>query len=381
MRTILNTLAKRPFLFVILVFLGVHLLVWSQTGIVTNQEATKYIRQGTLLFETGHLGAAKYLVYLPVILLVWCCKATGLPLELIAGVQVIIAGIALLAFYSLINLFSTRKTAFLGTLLLAGFEPLQQWNLYLFADSLFISFSIFLSLLVAKSSRSTLSPYPILLPALCLFVFSRPHALLFIPPVIIYLLASSKSPGQWLQAALAGTAFLAGMLLLANRIFTGGEDMNLMLPFIEEHIICFVPEFPGGNPSLNLSHDGSPISQLFYYIIHNPAHFLRLTAMKLLNFFNLCRPYYSGFHNACLLALLIPVYLLAIAGLPELWKSTGVFRYYLFALLLVYPIGVALQCNDWHSRFSMAIMPYLCWSAAIGARRLYVHWTARSTTI
>lgn len=174
---------------------------------------------------------------------------------------------------------------------------------------------------------------------------------------------------------------LTGMIFLANRIFTGGEDMNLMLPFIEEQIICFIPGFPGGNPSLDLIHTGSPLSQLLYYILHNPGHFLRLSTLKILNFFVLSRPYYSILHNAYLLSLMIPVYLLAITGVTELWKRTGVYKFYLFPLLIAYPIGATLQCNDAHSRFSMAVMPYLCWSAAMGAMRIASWYSARSKTL
>lgn len=91
----------------------------------------------------------------------------GLRLEIIAGIQIAIAGIALTAVYKFVGMFSGQKTALVGSVLKAGFIPHQQWNLYLFADSLFIS--LFLS------------------------VFSRPRALLFNIPTVVFFFRENKT--------------------------------------------------------------------------------------------------------------------------------------------------------------------------------------------
>lgn len=90
----------------------------------------------------------------------------GLRLEIIAGIQIAIAGIALTAVYKFVGMFSGQKTALVGSVLKAGFIPHQQWNLYLFANSLFIS--LFLS------------------------VFSRPRALLFNIPTVVFFFRENK---------------------------------------------------------------------------------------------------------------------------------------------------------------------------------------------
>ncbi len=146
--------------------------------------------------------------------------------------------------------------------------------------------------------------------------------------------------------------------------------MDALKPFVEEHIICFVPLKPEG-ASLTLIHSGNPLKDLFYYIFHNPGHYLRLTGLRLLSFFNMTRSYYGTAHNAFLLFYMIPVYLFTIAGLKRSIKSMGAFAIFLLALLILYPFGATFQCDDWHSRFTMVVFPYFILLGVLGAFNIF----------
>ncbi len=370
-------LREKPLLFLLVIFLAANLLMVLHTGIVTNLEASKYIRQGTILYETGTLGSAKYLVYLPVILLVYVCRLTGLPVDFIVLLQVFLSAVSLFFFYKLVNSISGKWVALVSSSLLASFLPLQQWNVYLYSDSLFISLSVIFSYILFTQMNKGRKGLLIILFSLILLAFTRPHALLFIPPVIIFLVFRKKDPYSAPFGAATPVLLLLFLYFLANLVFTGGEDMDVMRPFLEEHIICFVPTREN-NYHLNVSHTGNPLADLLYYLFHNPLHFLKLTGLKLLSFFNQTRVYYSPIHNAYLLVVLIPVYLLSVIGLPALWKQAFDFRYYLFALLILFPFGATFQCDDWHSRFTMPLMPYLFWIAGTGLYKLYNCWIKRT---
>lgn len=372
-------LSGRPYLTIFLVFSTVQVVLYNQIGIVTEIEASKYIEQGTLLYQNGQLSDTKYIFYLPIISLVWLCKAVGASWGLIVIIQVLLGALSLFLFYKLGWFLSNSKpVAFYSSIALALFVPLQSWNFFLYSESLFISLSIIFTYLVfvhgTKGYRGTLT----ILGALIVLCFSRPHGLLFIPPTIIFLVMRKQDRTQRLTSIAFCFALLAGMYVLLNTAFTGGSDMDAMKPFIEEHIICFVPLKPEG-ASIDVQITGNPVNDLFYYVLHNPLHFLRMAALKLLSFFNMTRPYYSSIHNILLAAFFLPVYIFSIFGLRRLISSRP-FAWFLLSLLILYPLGATFQCDDWHSRFTMVVFPYFILLGAWGVHSLLKPGPGKTTS-
>ena len=360
---------KTPFLLPLSLFLLVNFILFLQTGVHTGLEADKYVTEGNYLYDHGSFTASKYVFYLPVILLVYLCRLLSVSVSWVAAVQVLLSGIALYCYYRLAESLRDTKVAIWSASLLALFIPLQLWNLFLYTDSIFISLTIIYSWLIysqgSKGIRGTLS----ILLFLFLLICSRPHGLLIVPPTIIFLIFCRQTKQERLTSFLLCGGLLAGMYVFLNAAFSGGGDMDAMKPFIEEHIICFVPMKPEG-ASLNIIHTASPVNDLLYYVIHNPLHFARLTALKLLSFFNLTRHYYSSMHNLALAVYIIPVYLLFLAGIRKFISSQRNTVIYLSALMILYPFGATFQCDDWHSRFTMVVFPYIILVACIGASAL-----------
>jgi 4-amino-4-deoxy-L-arabinose transferase-like glycosyltransferase len=372
-----KAIVERPFVVLISAFLLVQVVLFIQYGVFTGLEAEKYVTQGNLLYETGRLSDTKYIFYLPVILLVYGCKFLGASYFPVVIVQVMLAMLAMLFFYKLASKLENPSIAFYSALLLSLFIPLQTWNFFLYSDSIFISLTIIYAYLIIKYGEGRAIASGILLLFLILLIFSRPHGLLFIPPTIVYLVFK-KQPKSWRTFNIILCLLLVVLMyLLLNVAFTGGEDMDAMKPFIEEHIICFVPENPQG-AALNVIHSGNPVNDIFYYLFHNPLHFLKLTALKLFSFFNLTRPYYSTAHNVALAVVFIPLYFFAVVGILKTWRTFSNFRLYLFSLLVLYPLGATFQCDDWHSRFTMVIFPYLILLACNGAYYLFKKHVPRS---
>lgn len=363
---------NRQSLFVLAVaFILVHLLLYFQIGIVTSLEAEKYIAQGQILYQKGILSESKYYFYLPVILLIWFCKLLHLPLGTVVAIQIIFSAIAQYCFYRLaLTLSGSLKKAFIVSFLLILFLPLQSWNFFLYTDSLFISASLIYTCILFRYRLLNIRHTGFILLSLILLLFFRPHALLFIPPTILYLLFRSQPSRLRWTAAIFCVLLLSGMYLFMNTIFTGGSDMDALKPFVQEHIICFVPLKPEG-ASLVLIHSGNPLKDLFYYILHNPGHYLRLSCLRLLSFFNMTRPYYGAAHNVYLLLYMIPVYLFTIAGLKRSIKRMAAFAIFLLALLILYPFGATFQCDDWHSRFTMVVFPYFILLGVLGVFNIF----------
>ena len=146
--------------------------------------------------------------------------------------------------------------------------------------------------------------------------------------------------------------------------------MDAMKPFIEEHIICFVPLKPEG-ANLNIVHTSNPVNDIFYYIFHNPLHFSKFAVLKLFSFFNMTRSYYSTMHNILLTLVLVPVYIFGLIGLFRFVKPFKNFTIFLVSLLILYPLAVTFQCDDWHSRFTMVVFPYILLLAIIGVNSTF----------
>ena len=347
----------------LLLFVLIQLVLWLALGIETGLEAEKYVDQGRILFETGSLTEAKYFFYLPVIVLVWCCHVLHIPVEWVVLVQVALSGMAQWYFHRLVTALSGKRAGLIASVLLLFFFPLQSWNFFLYSDSIFISLSMIYAWMIYRYAHRSATGNLYVLGMLVLLVLSRPHGLLFVPPTLLYFLIAAPNNRVRVLLGLCGVLMLATMYLFMNRIFTGGEDMDALKPFVEEHIICFVPQKPEG-ASLNLQHTSSPVNDLMYYVIHNPLHFLRLLLLRLYSFFNLTRPFYSLSHNLYLLLYMIPLYFFGIWGMIRAWRIHRPFIWYAGLLLILYPLGATFQCDDWHSRFTMIVIPLFVYFAA-----------------
>lgn len=344
--------------FLTLVFILVQLLLFFRFGIVTENEAAKYVKQGNLLYETGDFSDSKYIFYLPVILLVYLTRLLGVGYWLVVLIQVLLAWAAMICFFRLASRITNTVSAMVGSLALMLFLPLQSWNFYLYTDSIFISLvTIYLFVIFRYGGRGLRGDLTVIF-FLLMLQFVRPHGFLLIPPTVIYFLVRKQSQASRLRGLTFSIFALTAMYFFLKLAFTGGGDMDAMKPFLEEHIICFVPLKPEG-AQLDVIQTDNPVYDLLYYAIHNKLHFLKLMMLKLYSFFKLTRPFYSGLHNVLLLIFAIPLYFFSIRGLFRLNQKYKNFFLFLLAFLILYPLGATFQCDDWHSRFTMVIIPAL----------------------
>ncbi len=347
----------------IFTWLFVQAFLFFKYGVHTDLESTKYIGQANNLLETGSYSAPKYFFYSTLIFIIaFFVKTTGSYVA-VALFQTALNGVATVVLFKLGKaLFKNNRTAFIATLLFILFFPLQHWNVYLYTESVFISLSILFAYVVYRYPPVNLKNCGIGLAFILLLVVTRPFGVLYILPYFLYaLLVAPKSlkKGLYIAALLGSIAFF----MLINYAFKGGEDMDAMKPFREEHIICFIPD---PNPAvLDLRDSGKPVADIFYYISHNPFHFFKLMTKRIFSFFILSKPHFSFYHNVYLLFATVPVYLFALLAV---WKGLLRHPLFKFALLLtvLYSLGTTFQCNDYHNRFIMPLFAYLFLPAAAG---------------
>jgi len=153
------------------------------------------------------------------------------------------------------------------------------------------------------------------------------------------------------------TATIAFLFFLNAALGSGGE-LDFMLPFRDENIICGVPTLPHGS-NIETSDDPNSVFGLIYYITHNFGQFMRLAWLRSKAFWGLTRSYYSPGHNLYLVIYFYPVCLLALPGIRSWFKKNPDLLLYCSSLILITWGTVMLTCDDWHNRFFLSIVPYV----------------------
>ena len=188
--------------------------------------------------------------------------------------------------------------------------------------------------------------------------------MLFIPLVLIWYVVKWIREKKWIILFSTSLVSLGAFALILNYAMQGEGEFEFLKPFIEEHIICGVPQ--ALNNSLDLPADGNSIQGLLYYIFHNPLHFVRLSLQKLGAFFGITRSYYSPIHNLAIRLFFYPLYAFALVGLFGRRKRNTEIAIFLFFGIVLLALSVTLTCDDWLNRFIMPVLPYIILLATAG---------------
>ncbi|RZK11077.1 MAG: hypothetical protein EOO46_08095 [Flavobacterium sp.] len=361
-----------PTVLILGTFIATHLFLYFSYGIFSTLEAEKYILQAENVLAGTFPSASKYYFYLPIVYLIAFAKKFALGYGFVVIVQSLFSLFALLLFYRGLKNVLDEKTALYASLALCFFLPFMQWNFYLYSESIFISLSMLLFYAVCRFEYQNTKNFLLIIALLAVLLFTRPFGALFVPPLLFYFLLSHYQNKRF-KVYTVGilTSFVLIMFLSIQAVFQGGEDMDAMKPFVEEHIVCFVPKKPEG-AMLDLKYYNNGIRDILYYIIHNPLHFSKLMIERLYSFFKFTRPWYSANHNLFLLFFILPIYGFFIWGIIPFFKKTRNLAIYIIGLLVLYPLATTFQCDDWHSRFTFPIIPPIIVVAAFGFHRFVI---------
>jgi hypothetical protein len=153
-------------------------------------------------------------------------------------------------------------------------------------------------------------------------------------------------------------------------VFTTTPDWNMQRAFLEENIICDMP-VTVSNSQLEVSDHPNQLYRLFFYITHNFSHFSGLALTRLKYFFLNTRPYYSSLHNAYLLIILFLIYACILIGIRNIKRLLPVsLLTFIFSVIFFFALAIAFQCDDYHNRFFLTLMPLLTVLAVAGATPL-----------
>jgi hypothetical protein len=199
----------------------------------------------------------------------------------------------------------------------------------------------------------------VILLSLPLLALTRPTGFFYWPLALVYLVAIPLARISPIWKTVVATAFLLLSLYLVDQAMGSGGELDFMLPFREEHVIC-------GSPTLLHPRDipvrgsGNSIFSLLYYIGHDFGRFLYLAGLKSVSFWGVVRDYYSRRHNLCLVVYFYPVIIASVIAVSRRKTRLPFLPLICLAIpVLVTWVAVILTCDDWSNRFFLGITPFL----------------------
>lgn len=354
-------ITKRAVIILSLCWLCVQAALLMRYGVRTDFEAVKYIREANTFLETGNFSSPNFRFYSSEIFLIALCIKLKLGFAAVVFIHLLINAFAGFSFYRFTASVTDKGTAFIATLLLLICIPFQQYNMALQTESLFHSFIILYTVYILQQRSITFKSLLAIAGFLLLLVLTRPTGLLLVPPTLVYLITKQNRRGsRFIQSVTAVILFLAGWFAL-DRVMGSGGELDFMLPFKQNMIICGVPVRQTTSDLSNIPNSPAGIA---YYIIHNFPEFMRLAFNRTVAFFGIHRSYFSPVHNGLLMGFFFLLYLLAAIGIAGWYKTNRALLYFCITAVISVWFSVILTCDDWHNRFVTTIVPYLIILAA-----------------
>jgi hypothetical protein len=332
-------------------------LLWKN-GIVTDGESRKYIYEANLIETEGRLSTLSYSLYFTQILLISIISKLGLGYLGVVVVQLFLNLVATIQFHRLAESFSSANAALIATLLLVFNYPFQEFNTFLQTESIFYSLSIITSCFLLRQTFWTWRNSIVLIILLSILSVTRPTGILFLPPVLLYLFFRFLPQISLLKKVIIVGAGSLGFFFMLNAALGSGGELDFMLPYRDERIICGVPTLPEFVP-INEASNANSVYGLIYYVFNNFGQFTRLAWLRSLAFFGLIRSYYSLPHNIYLILYFYPIYILVLVSVKVWIRRWPHQLFYFMVVNMLVWITVMLSCDDWHNRFFLSIFPYL----------------------
>ena len=337
-------------------WLSINLGLYWLYGIQTGLESKKYINEANLFFETGHVSEFRYYFYFGIIGLLYITKLIGFGIKSAIGIQLIISLCAHLYLYKSLLTYTTSKISITAIVLIILAPSFEYWNWTLYSESIFFSA---IMIFIGACIRRTPTELKIITSQGLILVFcilSRPSGILLAIPWILFVIQTNVNKWSWRIAGLSLFTGTVALIAVSNAILGTIGDWNVMDPYKKGYVICNISVY--STDRNYLLEATSPIGQLIEFVLKYPSEFISLTVDKFIAFFLQYRSYYSPLHNGYVIFYsLITLGLFTRRTFYEFKISPITTMFYLSITL--WTISIILQCDDYHSRFYSAIVPFI----------------------
>ncbi|WP_460922146.1 glycosyltransferase family protein [Pontibacter brevis] len=283
--------------------------------------------------------------------------------------QIIISGLAAICLYkSTFLITNSQKAAFVSTLLFVLWPDLQQWNLYIHTESLFISTTIFLLYFMVRYYRCKKSPFSLAVLALLFIVtFLRPNGFFLLIAYVLSVLLSHVTgyvagKNKYLILLCAFPVLLL-LIIIASQILEVFSPVQYLL---QGQIIQGYTKFTVSIDTPPAATTKQPvILQILNISLHQPFAYLRLLLLRFLFFWGQFRPYYSTLHNILIVLFFLPVYFMALRGMNQ-FKIPFPIVTFIATFLFLQTFMAMFISVDWDNRFVVPLLPLVFMLSATG---------------
>lgn len=349
----------------LIVWISIQGFLYSRTGVKTGVDTSFYMNNALNILNLN-IPEGRAIWYSGYILFLAFFIGVGVSLKGIVFVQIFISTLAAIFMYKIaMKISGNKNSGFAAVLLFVIWIKIHEWNMFIYTESLFTSFSIILFwCLLTINTPKDLSPFILLL----LFtVLIRPTGLgLFLAVAAYFILSLFQRNKPRISFPIAFVAITFSIVLIGVML----ESYDLIESYAKGEII-----YP--NISLGISTPQNltlpdnhhlHIVQLVIFAFENPIYFLKISSLKLFLFVFNVKPYFSDFHNACLIIFLLPIYFFAVKGYRQLAHTP--LKGFFLIFITVQGLTVTLTTENWDGRFLIPVLPFIFLLASMGLNRI-----------
>ena len=302
----------------------------------------------------------------------------GVPDAGIIALQIVAAAVAACCTFTLANeLFGMRAGLIAAAIFIFNVD-LARWHAYVLTDSLYLSIVV-IATWAAERARTGGLGWKVLVTAILIFAaFLRPNGWMLVLVVALYWIVTSRLVRAWPLAArvllVCAIVGLCALTALKVSAFRKGVEFESPQKSLRQGSVIW------GRKTWDVSMPEDPafedtIEGGLRYGLRHPIASAKVAAMRVLVELGSARPHYSRFHNAFVLAMYIPITILAIYGFV---KSRGLLARFIAAVIASHLLIVALMFAELDSRFALYVAALMAVFAAGGIVHLLARFASRS---
>jgi hypothetical protein len=352
----------------LLAFILLNVAFFELRGVQWGGDTSRYVdgarallagkpRRGYALAYGGYMAVVAF----------WESVGAGLP-----GVVVFQIGVAAVAGAAVAALGATLGgplAGLVGAAFVMANPDVARWHGYILTDSLYISAVAIVAFLVWRAAERGGLWYALALLALLPAGTLRPTAFLLLPVAAAFWAARGVVTGDRIGMVLGVLGVLvAGLLILAPGV---QETAAGRLPGSTLRGGWVIYESPAYRLQMPRDEPRPRLRGWRYdlrYAQRHPGLTLALAARRIAVELAHVRPHYRARHNALIVAVLLPLYTLALVGIAATWRHP--LTHLLVVLIAAHLLIVAVTLADYDGRFLLYVLGPLAALAAAGLGRL-----------
>ncbi len=355
---LIKRVLKNPISIILFFWAIIQILLLMQYGIFDKIEALKYIIDANTILHEHRINEFRlfYSFYSSLVALSLFLSKSFI---LIIGIQYLLNGLATVLFYKILVRLTSLKTAFWASIVLIMSYPVQQWNSYIYTESIFTSgIIILIYLLLFLNFEKLKSAFYISLVFISLF-FIRPSGVYLSIPLLVFVFINTNLFNKNKLALVYLTIVILALLFKSYTFY-----QQHLQDYTQEALSNLWVIFGYNKIAISASPD------------NYPQYILEILFKRFLYYFGMIRPYYGLTHNLYLMSY-YPLYAFAVVGIFSKHKMPRNIKLVIILIVLTFSIVSIFTFINWHNRFIAPIIPLILIMSAIGFESVLIFYQRR----